>query len=46
MVELHVRSNRVVNDDDQRAKEAKKLIAKLDHVVYDEDFIKNDEFGL
>ena len=46
MVELHVRSNRVVNDEQSRAKAAKKLIEKLDHVVYDEDFIKNDEFGL
>ena len=49
MVELHVRSNRVLSEGQQKrenAKAAKKLIEKLDHVVYDEDFVKNDEFGL
>ena len=30
----------------ENAKAAKKLVDKLDHVIYDEDFVKNDEFGL
>jgi hypothetical protein len=47
--EIQVRTNRVQNETQARrenARAAKKIVEKLDHVVYDEDFVKNDEFGL
>lgn len=47
--EMPARGNRVHNEDlarEQNREAARKLIDKLQHVVYDQAFIDNDEFGL
>lgn len=44
-----MRISRVSNEGRARrenAMAAKKILEKLDHVVYDDDFVKNDAFGL
>lgn len=49
MGEIPARDNRIHNEEQlriQNIEAAKKIILQLQHVVYDEDFIANDEFGL